>query len=738
LIVRSLGVAVLLVGTSPVFGPVVPVSSTRVPEARRVFWIDGTPADDAERRLHEALRADAATASGRAAVQEVARAHAGTPVGGLAHLALGLALLDADRAEDALGPLSHPDIDHTGLEDHALLARARANEAEGRYHAATEAYAALARMGGDSPLRCTARLRAAEVMTLVGRTDEALAILREVPSPCSGQEPQVLQLVAHAHERAGHLAAAAEAMDALIAEFPLSDAAKEEAAHLKKLAAHRPAVPAAKRLARETRRGLALLEAGRTREAAAALRSALAAGAAGETADLVRVRLGGALTDLAADKEATAALTAVTSASPHAAEAAYHLARIASRRARSSMPFVAVADRFKGSPWAEEALLDVAHSYQKDGRDAEAAPWFRRMADEHPRGRHGDAAMWRAGWDEYRAGRYDDAAARFEKAARERPPSSYTSGFLYWAARARKEKGDDGRARELLEETVRRFKHTYHGQRAAEVLGPERAAAVEPEPVAVEDPGLALTPAQAARVHRLLLIGRLDEAAADLEGLPPAPEAQATRAWIHHRQGRLRAAINTMRRAYPESAGVAGDDLPREVWEILYPLQFGDALAAEADEAGLDPALVAALIWQESTFDPQAVSGAGARGLMQLMPRTGRELARKAGIRKFTVSTLHDPRHGLLLGTRYLKGMIDSFGGRLERALAAYNAGPGRVETWNRARGRQTPEEFIETIPFQETRRYVMNVLANREHYRRLYGLGARSAPTRERMAPDD
>ena len=157
--------------------------------------------------------------------------------------------------------------------------------------------------------------------------------------------------------------------------------------------------------------------------------------------------------------------------------------------------------------------------------------------------------------------------------------------------------------------------------------------------------------------------------------------------------------------------------------KIVHCIRHGQStFNAHFAETGLDPALVAAVIWQESTFDPEAVSGAGARGLMQIMPPTGRELARKLGI-KYHIDVLHDPDRGIELGTRYLKRMIDGFGGRVDKALAAYNAGPNRVSSWTRARPGQGAEEFIEGIPFQETRNYVMTILANREHYRRIYGL---------------
>ena len=133
------------------------------------------------------------------------------------------------------------------------------------------------------------------------------------------------------------------------------------------------------------------------------------------------------------------------------------------------------------------------------------------------------------------------------------------------------------------------------------------------------------------------------------------------------------------------------------------------------------------MILQESSYDPFALSRAGARGLMQVMPATGRTIARAKGVR-FKRAALHDPATSLDFGTHYLRQMSERYGGAVEKVLAAYNAGPHRVDAWTLARGEQPAEDFIETIPFTETRNYVMIVLANREQYRRLYGL-ARTAP---------
>jgi soluble lytic murein transglycosylase len=185
-----------------------------------------------------------------------------------------------------------------------------------------------------------------------------------------------------------------------------------------------------------------------------------------------------------------------------------------------------------------------------------------------------------------------------------------------------------------------------------------------------------------------------------------------------------------MKRAFPDWGSERGDMLPDPVWRILYPMRYEDQLLESAHRQGLDPALVAGVIWQESTFDASAESPAGALGLMQVMPRTGRSLARSLGLR-YRRSMLTDPEVGLKMGTLYLRRMIDAHGGHIERALAAYNAGPGRVRSWTAARPGLTAEDFIETIPFTETRNYVMGILAHQEHYRRLYGM----PPSPERAA---
>jgi soluble lytic murein transglycosylase len=715
LIVRSVAFALLLVGVSPVFGPVMMPALPTSDTPTGAYWVEASPQGDDEKELHQAAVGAGSPEERAARFVEIAERD-GT-MESLARVGAGLALLDLSRTAEALVQLQDDDIDDdTKLGAHALLALARANDRLGDFKAAADAYRDGAARSPMGPRRCAALLRGAEIGTLLDRFEEALGQLREAQAGCEGSESKALLQQVYTYEKKGDPRAAASAADQLYRDFPATPEAEKIAARMKALVSFLPPMSQEERDAREGTRALKLFDAGQHRAATAALRALVARTPPVAQAATYRVRLGRALIANNKDKEGLVHLKAVPADSEAGAEAAYFIARQQARAARRPDAYANVVSRFPGTPWAEEALADQAHFYQKDARDDEALPYFRRIVAEYPQGKYVDAATWRVAWGDRRHGHRAAAAELLEKAIATRPRSGYTAGFLYWAGRLRRELGEEDRAVAHLTEGVRRYKHAYHGVRAQQALGSSLPDAAAPPP------GEAIPDSDRERIRQLLLINRLGEALDELRALPPSPQVEATRAVILHQQGDWRAAINAMRRGYPGYLGAGGQLLPDPLWRLMYPIRFEAKLREEAEKAGLDPALVAAVIWQESTFDPQAVSGPGARGLMQVMPPTGRELARGMGI-KYHIDMLHDPDRGLELGTRYLRRMIDNYAGRVDRALAAYNAGPGRVSSWMRARPGLAPEEFIESIPFQETRGYVMTILANREHYRRIYGL---------------
>ncbi len=172
------------------------------------------------------------------------------------------------------------------------------------------------------------------------------------------------------------------------------------------------------------------------------------------------------------------------------------------------------------------------------------------------------------------------------------------------------------------------------------------------------------------------------------------------------------------------------------VLRLIYPLAYGDTLAELARAKGLDPALVAAIVRQESAFNPHAVSVAGARGLMQIMPSVGRGLAVSRRLDPSDPTLLDEPGVNLTFGVAHLATFFELEGGSVVRTLAAYNAGPSRVAAWVTKRGTDDPEVFVERIPFPETRDYVRAILRGREVYARLYDLAMADHPSPASKAP--
>ncbi|HKR96531.1 MAG TPA: lytic transglycosylase domain-containing protein, partial [Candidatus Angelobacter sp.] len=161
--------------------------------------------------------------------------------------------------------------------------------------------------------------------------------------------------------------------------------------------------------------------------------------------------------------------------------------------------------------------------------------------------------------------------------------------------------------------------------------------------------------------------------------------------------------------------------IPRPVWEGLFPRPFWGELKRDSAANQLDPHLVASLIRQESEFNPAAISSANAMGLMQLLPSVGKKLAREMKMKRFSSDELLVANTNLLLGTRYFKHMVDHFDGQVEYALAAYNAGADRVDDWRKNGNFADVEEFVESIPFTQTREYVQAIMRNAALYKLLY-----------------
>jgi soluble lytic murein transglycosylase len=396
---------------------------------------------------------------------------------------------------------------------------------------------------------------------------------------------------------------------------------------------------------------------------------------------------------------------------------------------------------FPTQTWAEEALNNLASYYIVGDRDDLADAIFRELYAKYPRGAYAERAAWKVGWRAYRAGRFDETAGYFERAAADFPRSDYRPAWLYWSARAL-ERLSGTAADERYALVIADYLNSYYGRLTAKRLAarkstPRAVAVPAPPPPDSEEGDPTLPPN--AHIIRALLGAEMFEAALNelrfaQKVWGDAPAIQATVAWVQQQQASsetgvrrfqlLRGAINTMRRAYPQFMAAGGEDLPREVLTVIFPIAYWDLIRRHAAARDLDPYLVAALVAQESTFVADIRSHANAYGLMQLLPSTARVYARKLKM-PYSTRLLSDPDSNIRMGTTYLADKIQQFSD-MHLVLASYNAGESAVRRWVSERPGLERDEFIDDIPYPETQLYVKKILGTAEDYRRLYGGEAR------------
>jgi soluble lytic murein transglycosylase len=188
-------------------------------------------------------------------------------------------------------------------------------------------------------------------------------------------------------------------------------------------------------------------------------------------------------------------------------------------------------------------------------------------------------------------------------------------------------------------------------------------------------------------------------------------------------------ALRALKAALPGYFSFNIEDVPRFYWETLFPRPWWSDLRTGASLEGLDPYLVASLIRQESEFNPGAVSGANAYGLMQLLPPVAKSMAHDLRVKHWSQAQITNPQMNLRLGTHYFRKLVDKYNGQVEYALAAYNAGEDRVKDWQANGSYRDIYEFVESIPFTETREYVQAIMRNAAIYAQLYKQAGASAP---------
>ncbi len=672
------------------------------------------------------------TPTAYAGVDAYARAHAKEDAGALAWLVLGYArVLDHDCAK-AIDPLNRARPLAGDLGDYVAYYLGTCYLQTGRQ---AEGMAMLADFGTAHPETLLARDAAvsyAGALLSEGRASEAADLLEKNRLPAHSDLEFTL---GRAYAALGQNAKAAEAFANVYFNMPTAAEADPSHAELGKLS-----LVLAPTSAQHKTRAELLMKARRYGDAADEYRELLIHCSVAERPE-AELALADALHRAGRNREAKAELTTLAGATAEqSAERFYILAEVAWASDQNEEFYRDVDQLRQAAPqssWLESALILVANLRLVHHEYDQALDAFRELQQRFPAGSRASYAHWKAAWLTLRQGRTDDAKKQFEEQITLYPAGNEASAALYWRARLAEEDHQPAMARAFYQKLSDRFRNYYYAELGRQRLKklPEsddppgtyplldRIPPIENAKIELVEP-----PADDLHVQKAKLLGNgglVDFAVRELQA--GAAEdggnwAPAETAQLYTDTGHYDRAIEVMKHAAPSYFAVDLPTLPRIYWEALFPRPYWLDLKRFSAANGLDPYLVASLIRQESEFNPVAVSRANAVGLMQLLPRTGKLVAHEEKLKRYSATQLFTPAVNLELGTRYFRGMVDQFGGSFEHALAAYNAGSDRVEEWMGGGPYRDSPEFVESIPFTETREYVQAILRNAAVYRQLYG----------------
>ncbi len=435
----------------------------------------------------------------------------------------------------------------------------------------------------------------------------------------------------------------------------------------------------------------------------------------------------------------------VGAAHPELHSRAIYLEAACRRRLNDEASFISLRDKalklYPQSPDTEELCHSAAAYYDVNYSSRKAWNAYRTLYQNFPKGKYAERALWKMALFPYFEGNYGDAASAFFNSLSAYPNPLAGSSAMYWMGRCYQKLGDFEHAKYLYARTRLLANESYYGQRALEAEDSLKKAGddgknadialdfskvvqacekIRLSSAAIREPGpdAVLTLEKAEQLQQADLP---DLALSELRWgrlrYPENEEAFCYRmSLIHENRRNYNESIAALRGAFPDYSLRPVQDLPEEIWRLFFPVLYWDVISVQAASANLDPKLILSLIRQESGFEEKARSQSDARGLMQILPSTGRSLARGASMRNFTANKLYQAETNITLGVRFLASLIRTFG-KEELALAAYNAGPSRVDRWLKEFGDADMAEFVEQIPFNETRGYVKQVLSNKAHY---------------------
>jgi peptidoglycan lytic transglycosylase len=563
----------------------------------------------------------------------------------------------------------------------------------------------------DSRLVRSAVILYADVLASGDYPKEALASYSSFIEryPSGSDSISALYGSALARERLGDPAAAAQILRGIWLNYPASSFADQAAAELKRVAAAGTRVEPYSS-AELFKRGSTLYDLGRHKKAAEALAELPLAGESEEFATKVRLKMGQALLKAKQYQEAQAAFRSVLqkeAGGTSGSEARFWLAKALDKSGKGEEAFdlfLKLAESPRGGSVANDALLEAAYFKRYQRKWDEANRLFERYLANFPEQKKSSTVMWEAAWAAYQSRNFPVAAADFRKLAER---EEMREKALYWLGKTLSAAGDAKGAEASLSALATEYPFGYYA------LICDKWCELSQSPTApgnlVESLPL---PAGFAREKALIGLGLYNEAGRELTLVRKKNPLGAARLYLEmgNYNGALHSIANLNKKPGEQSA---------TAWGLNYPQAFREDVAKNAALTGVPENLVYAIMRTESNYLPGAQSPVGAVGLMQIMPATAESIS-KGDSARLTVPDLN-----IRLGARHLKDLMELYDQNLTLVIAAYNAGSGNVKRWQKGLGSLPKDEFIESIPFKETREYVKKVVTAMELYQRLYRVPA-------------
>ncbi|MGD0445430.1 MAG: transglycosylase SLT domain-containing protein [Edaphobacter sp.] len=712
-----------------------PATASHKPTAQTIRLTSAFKASEQLRPMAQQLAATRSAAA-YSGVESYARSHPGEGAAA-AYLALGHAYMLDHRYADAVGTFRRANESGTALDDYADYLGAQASLQGGR---AADAYILLDRFAErhpDSIFDANAPVLLANAYLQQNDAQGALRVLTPLEDSSQAAHADFRYALGRAYQMSGDTTHAAAVYRSLYVNLPLSTEAIEARSQMQAMnmppsaaerKTHADQLFNAKRYAEAGEEYHAIERDGSGRDGSglsAADHDALVIYAA--ACDMRMKHL---------SRREVEKLPATTDDS--AALKLYLLAELSRNEHDETAHDAVIADmvqRFPASRWLEEALYSGGNMYLLKHDAKQATYHYSMLVKMFPNSTYAASAHWRAAWMNYRVHEYAEAARLMDEQIQGYPAGIEVPSALYWRGRIYEEQEHNfGQAENYYRALTTSYINYYYAILARQRLNVLKGQTAPTAPAAVlssvPKPVVPFLTGELPENEPHLIKARLLANAALNEYIGPEVQASPTsnewgalaQAEIFTSYGETTRALQAMKHSGISFFALPLDQVPTVYWKILFPQPYWSDLVANSQKNGLDPYLVASLIRQESEFNAGVVSHANAWGLMQLLPSVGKSMARKDGVKGYSTNSLLNPTVNLELGTTNLRLVLDRFGGQPEYALAAYNAGDVPVRQWMEAGSYKDIAEFVESIPYTETREYVQAILRNREIYRALYG----------------